>query len=450
MDLSRLYNIKVDLPPSNETINSLPTALLEAFIPGYALFHQLISRTFHLDIGLLVSGLLILFCLTKAIQYIYDLLSTLFATYFISTITIQDTDILFQQTISWLGDQPLTARSRDLQVASYDLDLDEEDNPVDADVLDANGIFNYAKWLGGITFHYTPNYGTSTFTFDSRRYTLTRHLRPSDSLRDTQNESLSIRCTSRTTSPIKALLTHIKTCTLSKEKSMTSIFRPNRDAHWSRQSCRPSRPLRTVSLAMHHKACIVGDVNEFLHPATMRWYAARGIPYRRGYLFHGPPGTGKTSMSFALAGLFGLDIYVISLMDVGLSESDLNTLFRWLPRRCVVLLEDIDAAGLTRAEDVPDVPVMVGDEEKGKGAGDAATAVSSAGRKSSISLSGLLNTIDGAASHEGRVLVMTTNFPEKLDPALVRPGRVDLQVGFSLATHGQCRKLIWPLSASIY
>jgi len=61
--------------------------------------------------------------------------------------------------------------------------------------------------------------------------------------------------------------------------------------------------------------------------------------------------------------------------------------------------------------------------------------------KQGISLSGLLNAIDGVASHEGRVLVMTTNHPEKLDDALIRPGRVDMQVEFSLATRAQAQEI---------
>jgi AAA+ superfamily predicted ATPase len=58
-----------------------------------------------------------------------------------------------------------------------------------------------------------------------------------------------------------------------------------------------------------------------------------------------------------------------------------------------------------------------------------------------ISLSGLLNADDGVASHEGRVPIMTTNKPEILDDALIRPGRVNLQVEFAYATEEQARKL---------
>jgi chaperone BCS1 len=204
--------------------------------------------------------------------------------------------------------------------------------------------------------------------------------------------------------------------------------------------------MKTVVLDQQQKIQVLVDMNEYLHPATPRWYANRGIPLRRGYLFHGPPGTGKTSLSFALAGVFGLDIHVISLLEPTLTEEDLSCLFSSLPRRCVVLLEDIDTAGLRRPTDeAPKEDDSSKDESKAtsndikelakvlkKGTED---------QKKGISLSGLLNAIDGVASHEGRVLIMTTNAPESLDDALIRPGRVDLQVQFTCSTKEQANEL---------
>lgn len=210
--------------------------------------------------------------------------------------------------------------------------------------------------------------------------------------------------------------------------------------------------MKTVVLDAEQKVQVLSDINEYLHPATPRWYANRGIPLRRGYLFHGPPGTGKTSLSFALAGVFGLDIYVISLLEPSLTEEDLSGLFSSLPRRCVVLLEDIDTAGLSRsADDAEPKKAKEKDGEGGKEHDSGEWKVSDLARelkrqpsdheKKGISLSGLLNAIDGVASHEGRVLIMTTNKPEELDEALIRPGRVDLQVAFTYATQSQAKEL---------
>jgi mitochondrial chaperone BCS1 len=158
------------------------------------------------------------------------------------------------------------------------------------------------------------------------------------------------------------------------------------------------------------------------------------------------------SLSFALAGVFGLDIYVISLLEPTLTEEDLSQLFTSLPRRCVVLLEDIDTAGLIRSDTDKETSTSKStsgtssDSDSFKVA-DLAKAIKKANdtseeeKKKGISLSGLLNAIDGVASHEGRVLVMTTNKPEKLDDALIRPGRVDLQVAFGNATKPQIKEL---------
>jgi chaperone BCS1 len=137
-----------------------------------------------------------------------------------------------------------------------------------------------------------------------------------------------------------------------------------------------------------------------------------------------------------------------------------------LPRRCVVLLEDIDTAGLRRpAEELSKSGAEKkaddgSKESKDKEApsndwkvSDLAKALkkdSSSDDKKGISLSGLLNAIDGVASHEGRVLIMTTNVPESLDEALIRPGRVDLQVGFTNATREQARELFIRKRLSVF
>ena len=117
---------------------------------------------------------------------------------------------------------------------------------------------------------------------------------------------------------------------------------------WDRVSSRPFRLIDTVLFNPKQKTKVVEDINKYLYPSSPRQYANRDILYRRSYLFYGPPRTGKTSLSFALTGVFRLDIFYISLLKPTFTESNLNQLFNNLPRRYIVLLEDINTVGLLR------------------------------------------------------------------------------------------------------
>jgi chaperone BCS1 len=118
-----------------------------------------------------------------------------------------------------------------------------------------------------------------------------------------------------------------------------------------------------------------------------------------------------------------------------MNDDTLAHLFSRLPKTCIVLLEDIDACGVTR-EGNNDTGAMLSTSTSPipKPAGMPAVAVESTGlAPTRVTFSGLLNAIDGVASKEGRLLIMTTNHRDHLDEALIRPGRVDLQVKFDFA-----------------
>jgi chaperone BCS1 len=128
------------------------------------------------------------------------------------------------------------------------------------------------------------------------------------------------------------------------------------------------------------------------------------------------------------------------------TEEDLQALFVKLPRRCIVLLEDIDSAGLKRTTSHDEVTeeYKEGSREDNK---RKLRADERGGHNSvfftGITLSGFLNAIDGIASHEGHVLIMSTNKPESLDAALMRPGRVDVRVAFKNASSLQAADLFY-------
>ncbi|KAH6703028.1 hypothetical protein BKA61DRAFT_438083, partial [Leptodontidium sp. MPI-SDFR-AT-0119] len=118
--------------------------------------------------------------------------------------------------------------------------------------------------------------------------------------------------------------------------------------------------------------------------------------------------------SLSIAGACDLDIYILNISS--LDDSSLGKLFTELPANCVVLVEDIDAVNATQSRQRG--TVETGQDETG----------STGKSQGMVSLSALLNVLDGVGSQEGRVLIMTTNHTDRLDAALIRPGRVDMKL----------------------
>lgn len=144
---------------------------------------------------------------------------------------------------------------------------------------------------------------------------------------------------------------------------------------------------------MHVDPEILDDVRWFLSARDK--YKELGIPYRRGYLFHGPPGGGKTTACLAVATAFNLNVHV---MAADADNKHLGWLFNSLQLPALIVFEDID-----RLFD----------------------------KNNELSMSTLLNTLDGLADSAGRLVIMTTNHPEKLDAALIREGRCDRHFAFT-------------------
>ncbi|PFH61384.1 hypothetical protein XA68_17496 [Ophiocordyceps unilateralis] len=492
-------------------------------------FYRQLGANLGLDPSVVLTVLGLLWAVIRIGSRVYDVVDLLFDRYFTCAMYVSEHDHIYVQLMKWLSHQRAIRTSRFLMAQTVWKSAWEDEDELDANLSWTSGgdddgerrYLNFSNQALRSKPRYVPALGLTSFWHAGTYFRLNRK---KEALVDTMSfspiksvEEIRISCSGRSIEPIKRLLAEAKAFYYEDTYRKTTIYRPRPKGQrvegsvWQQVARRPVRPMSTVVLDATEKHGVLADINEYLHPTTPRWYASRGIPLRRGYLFHGPPGTGKTSFSFALAGVFGIDIYVISLQDVNVSEEDLATLFTRLPRRCIVLLEDIDTAGLRRdasdpeADELADAkPVANGVREgkrqndgkskeksgkekaksngkdngkvkdepstRGDGDGDSSdTSTASETEPSSqensrkrrrarrkrrdnkdkgdysvtegISLSGLLNAIDGVASHEGRVLIMTTNKPELLDSALVRPGRVDVQVAFANASEAQAAEL---------
>lgn len=199
---------------------------------------------------------------------------------------------------------------------------------------------------------------------------------------------------------------------------------------WSNVKQKARRPMSSIILPDGIVDSIIKDMQEFID--TEHWYVESGIPHRRGYLLYGPPGTGKTSTIYALAGELGLEIFSLSLSSSFIDDTFLQKAAGSMPKNSILLIEDIDCAFPSREED---------DDEQTTNQFGMVNPMGTKRAKSAVTLSGLLNVLDGVGSEEGKLFFATTNYVDRLDPALVRPGRIDKKVEYFAATRGQASAL---------
>lgn len=181
---------------------------------------------------------------------------------------------------------------------------------------------------------------------------------------------------------------------------------------WNRRSEMPRRRHETVILRAGQKEDIERDLQAFLDDEDV--YARLGVPWHRGYLLSGPPGTGKTSIARAIADKFKMDVWYMPLSDIA-EDANLLQMVSQVKARSMLLLEDIDVVSAAKERD---------DTNNG------------------ITMSGLLNALDGVATPHGLLTVMTSNNASLLDPALVRAGRIDRTFEVNYLDSEQFQRLV--------
>jgi chaperone BCS1 len=312
------------------------------------------------------------------------------------TITVTDDDAAFAWVKEWFLEQKFLRRIRQV-------DLDTTLRGAELALIPAPG----SHWFfhKGRPFWVYFYRNESTTGYSQRR-----------------TESLAFRTLGRDRAFLKEFVNEIMACHHKKACRASYLF--VFDNGWDYVQAYSPRSIDSVILKPGEKEHLLQDLERFR--ASRDRYRRLGVPYHRGYLLYGPPGTGKTSLVSGIAEKCGMSIYVVNLTEF--NDRTLKTAMNEIPEDSVVLFEDIDCmkAGHRRGE--PD-----GHGEKPCGKDGAAGNDNGLG----VTLSGLLNVLDGFHAPENVVFVMTTNQAEMLDPALLRPGRIDYKLFMGEAAESQ-------------
>lgn len=446
-------------------------AMVAEKLPGYDAVQNQLQR-FNIDLSTVTTWMLIVTALWTVWSFVTRNVYTLLDTYYCCSVRITSEDGLFHDLFSWLQEE----RAADISVtrtcdAKRQLEYPDQGNdgtryglPLAISPWPVTG-----RQMSQVVYNPTPG-ALYHFRHNGHTIQIVREQinDPSVLVNPGQlpRETVRLKYYGREPQVLRAVLDDVVLRSNLRDQGKTVVYQAilvHGQNRWDRSMLRPNRSISTVVLEEDQKARVVEDIKEYLLPATAKWYANRGLPYRRGYLLYGPPGnyiynqpynperyltnstgTGKTSLTMALAGHFNLEVYNLSLNAQDLTDDVLASMFTLLPKRCIVLLEDVDASGIRRGSGAPTASPEP--EPKVTNQPRRFNHEFIPPKKSEVSFAGLINAIDGAAAKEGRILIMTTNYRENLDEALIRPGRVDLQVEFAFAS----KQVILELFENLY
>ncbi|KAI0629346.1 P-loop containing nucleoside triphosphate hydrolase protein [Trametes polyzona] len=377
---------------------------------------------------LLLIGAVLEMCrrvLTKSWQSIHD--------YFWLTAVFELNDDTADWVLYWASSRKVFKSARHIEVTTWYFGLE---NTLDEFEEDDDKVAFYPALDKKYTTWYKGRY-----------ITIKREERNANSVRR-PIQVLELRILSRNPKVLRDLLTEARKGYKAASQRVINVYVTEGSDRWQHVAVQEKRPASSVVLDPGVFELVLADARDFLQ--SKKWYSSRGIPFRRGYLLYGAPGAGKTSMIHSIAGDLGLSVYILSLTVGGLDDNSLKRLIAHLPERSILLIEDIDAAfhrGMKR--NITDPEAQQAQRSGASGGNGQADLLKADGDKkdkqdtlfNGVTLSGLLNALDGIAAQEGRILFATTNDYSALDPALLRPGRLDLHIEFQLASHHQAREL---------
>ncbi|EOX92543.1 P-loop containing nucleoside triphosphate hydrolases superfamily protein [Theobroma cacao] len=218
-----------------------------------------------------------------------------------------------------------------------------------------------------------------------------------------------------------------------RERETLNIYTYDQESSmWESTVFKHPATFETLAMEPELKQLVKEDLDSFV--ARKDFFEGVGRAWKRGYLLYGPPGTGKSSLVAAIANYLRYNIYDLQVQSAR-SDADLRHILTSTTNRSILLIEDIDC-GTKVSRDRAKVQDDQQDKED-----EQPNRISSS--DPGVTLSGLLNFLDGLWSSCGdeRIIIVTTNHKEKLDPALLRPGRMDVHIHMGYCTPAAFRKL---------
>jgi mitochondrial chaperone BCS1 len=311
------------------------------------------------------------------------------------TITVDDDDVAFVWVKEWFLEQNFLKRIR-----SLDLDTTLRNERVA--LIPAPG--KHWFWYQGRPFE------VWFYRTESNREYARRRM-----------ESFTFRTSGRKRRLLECFVKDIVQCHVQRQGTHSYLYVYNDG--WEHVEGYAPRSLDSIVLESGEKEMLLEDMARFRN--SRKRYEQLGVPYHRGYLLYGPPGTGKTSLVSAFAGHLGLSVYMINLAE--LNDRSLLGAVNQVPANSVLLFEDIDCMKAPKSR--AGVNSITNECDSGSSMKESAT--------NGVTLSGLLNVLDGLHAPVGVIFAMTTNRIEVLDEALLRPGRIDYKVYLGKATDQQ-------------
>ncbi|KAF9130775.1 hypothetical protein BGW39_002685 [Mortierella sp. 14UC] len=356
---------------------------------------------------LMIIGSFYTFFKDLFVRYYYEIQS-----WFYVSVEVQEGDDTYKWLSEWVAERPLTKSVRHLTVkAVWDEDSDDDSYYSNNNSKDERPRLLFMPGMGShVLYHKGYKINVSRDRPDQAAGADSEQSRILASIQ--KKQCLTISTFGWDISRLKTIVLDAMEESYKKKEGKTTIYTSQPyDNYWSGSSTRSPRAFHSVILAEGLKEELLEDITTFRN--SSQWYHDRGVPYRRGYLLHGPPGTGKTSFIVALAGHLNMSVCIVNLGISGLNDQQLDRLLNNAPRNSILLMEDVDAALVKR---------KAGKTQEGG---------------NNVTLSGILNALDGITAQEGSVVFMTTNHIRKLAPALIRPGRCDRKMLFDYADKHQ-------------